>query len=63
LGPEGGVRGGELVAQGTPEDVAATARSYTGQYLKDMLAKAAREPARAAAPAAKPRKRVSEAAE
>ena len=39
LGPEGGVRGGELVAQGTPEDVAAEARSFTGQYLKPMLAK------------------------
>jgi excinuclease ABC subunit A len=40
LGPEGGVRGGELVAQGTPEDVAGTKRSYTGRYLKEMLAKA-----------------------
>jgi len=39
LGPEGGVRGGELVAEGTPEDVAANKRSYTGQYLKGMLAK------------------------
>jgi excinuclease ABC subunit A len=33
------VRGGEIVAQGTPEDVAAEARSYTGQYLKPMLRK------------------------
>jgi len=41
LGPEGGVRGGEIVAQGTPEDVAAEKRSYTGQYLKGMLAKTA----------------------
>jgi len=40
LGPEGGVRGGEIVAQGTPEQVAAEARSYTGQYLKPMLEKA-----------------------
>ncbi|MEO6386724.1 MAG: excinuclease ABC subunit UvrA [Croceibacterium sp.] len=39
LGPDGGVRGGEIVAEGTPETVAATARSYTGQYLKPMLAK------------------------
>ena len=39
LGPEGGVRGGELVAQGTPEDVAATRRSYTGQYLKPILSR------------------------
>ncbi|MCP5392020.1 MAG: excinuclease ABC subunit UvrA [Sphingomonadaceae bacterium] len=42
LGPEGGVRGGEVVAQGTPEEVAATERSFTGQYLKPMLAKAER---------------------
>ena len=37
LGPEGGVRGGEIVAQGTPEQVAAEARSFTGQYLAPML--------------------------
>ena len=37
LGPEGGLRGGEVVAAGTPEDVAATDRSYTGQYLKRLL--------------------------
>lgn len=40
LGPEGGVRGGEIVAEGTPEDVAASKRSYTGQYLAPMFAKA-----------------------
>ncbi|KZX88438.1 excinuclease ABC subunit A [Erythrobacter sp. HI0019] len=39
LGPGGGVRGGELVAQGTPEEVAAVEGSYTGQYLKPMLAR------------------------
>ena len=39
LGPEGGVRGGEVVAEGTPEQVAAEPRSYTGGYLKPMLAK------------------------
>jgi excinuclease ABC subunit A len=33
LGPEGGVRGGELVAAGTPEQVAAVARSWTGRFL------------------------------
>jgi len=38
LGPEGGDKGGELVACGTPEEVAATKRSYTGKYLKTMLA-------------------------
>ncbi len=37
LGPDGGVRGGEIVAEGTPEDVAKEPRSYTGQYLKGML--------------------------
>ncbi|WP_226697281.1 excinuclease ABC subunit UvrA [Qipengyuania flava] len=37
LGPGGGVRGGEVVAQGTPEAVAAVEGSYTGQYLKPML--------------------------
>ncbi len=37
LGPEGGDGGGEIVAAGTPEDVAGVARSYTGQYLKAIL--------------------------
>jgi excinuclease ABC subunit A len=37
LGPEGGDRGGEIVATGTPEQVAATKASYTGQYLKEVL--------------------------
>ena len=37
LGPGGGVRGGEVVAQGTPEEVAEVSESYTGQYLKPML--------------------------
>ncbi|WP_394727491.1 excinuclease ABC subunit UvrA [Altererythrobacter sp. GH1-8] len=40
LGPDGGVRGGEVVAQGTPEEVAAEPRSFTGQYLRPMLGKA-----------------------
>ncbi|MBR5422957.1 MAG: excinuclease ABC subunit UvrA [Clostridia bacterium] len=39
LGPEGGNRGGEIVTQGTPEEVAAVAESYTGQYLKKILPK------------------------
>jgi excinuclease ABC subunit A len=34
--------GGEIVAEGTPEQVAATIRSYTGGYLKDLLAKSVR---------------------
>lgn len=39
LGPEGGNRGGEIVAQGTPEQVAKVPESYTGQYLKPLLEK------------------------
>ncbi|MEE4161672.1 MAG: excinuclease ABC subunit UvrA [Woeseiaceae bacterium] len=38
LGPEGGDGGGTIVATGTPEDVAETAGSFTGEYLKPMLA-------------------------
>jgi len=37
LGPGGGVRGGEVVAQGVPEHVATVEGSYTGQYLKLFL--------------------------
>jgi len=37
LGPEGGERGGRVVAEGTPEDVAATGSSYTGQVLVPVL--------------------------
>ncbi|SEM81427.1 excinuclease ABC subunit A [Sphingomonas gellani] len=37
LGPEGGVKGGEIVAVGTPEDVAKEPRSYTGRYLAPLL--------------------------
>jgi excinuclease ABC subunit A len=40
LGPEGGYRGGTLVAAGTPEEVSEVAASYTGQYLKKVLAEA-----------------------
>ncbi|WP_017664134.1 excinuclease ABC subunit UvrA [Porphyrobacter sp. AAP82] len=39
LGPEGGVRGGEIVAEGTPEKVVKEPRSFTGQYLAPLLAK------------------------
>jgi len=42
LGPEGGDKGGEVVAEGTPEQVAAEPRSYTGGYLKELLAKSVR---------------------
>ena len=37
LGPEGGIRGGTIVATGTPEEIAACEESYTGQFLKKML--------------------------
>jgi excinuclease ABC subunit A len=37
LGPEGGDRGGTLVAKGTPEEVAAASASYTGQFLREVL--------------------------
>jgi len=37
LGPEGGDKGGEIIACGTPEQVAAVERSYTGHYLKSIL--------------------------
>ena len=39
IGPEGGDGGGEIVATGTPEDVAANPRSHTGRFLKDVLAR------------------------
>lgn len=40
LGPEGGVRGGTVVAQGTPEEVALVEGSFTGQFIKRVLADA-----------------------
>ena len=40
LGPEGGDKGGTLVACGTPEEVAKNKKSYTGQYIKQVLAQA-----------------------
>ena len=39
IGPDGGVNGGNIVAKGTPEEVANNAKSYTGQYLKRVLKK------------------------
>ena len=38
LGPEGGSGGGRLMAQGTPEEVAMSKESFTGQYLRGILA-------------------------
>ena len=40
LGPEGGEAGGELIATGTPEEIAAVDGSYTGQFLRGVLARA-----------------------
>ena len=37
LGPEGGNKGGNIIATGTPEKIAATEGSYTGEYLKRVL--------------------------
>ncbi|HEY5717486.1 MAG TPA: ATP-binding cassette domain-containing protein, partial [Motiliproteus sp.] len=37
LGPEGGIRGGQIIATGTPEDVAANPASHTGRFLKPLL--------------------------
>jgi excinuclease ABC subunit A len=45
LGPEGGELGGSLVASGTPEEIAARPTSYTGQYLRRVLKRAAAAPA------------------
>jgi excinuclease ABC subunit A len=42
LGPEGGDGGGEIVAAGAPEDVARSSASYTGAFLKPVLARRAR---------------------
>ena len=42
LGPEGGDGGGKIVAEGTPEDVARVKESYTGQFLKELLARRAK---------------------
>jgi len=53
LGPEGGDSGGEIVAAGTPEDVAKEPRSYTGHYLAEHFK---RRPARGSDAASKPKK-------
>ena len=37
IGPEGGLRGGTIIAEGTPEEVARVEKSYTGYYIKEML--------------------------
>jgi excinuclease ABC subunit A len=41
LGPEGGTGGGQIIATGTPEEVAANPESHTGHYLREILVPAA----------------------
>ncbi|MDB5195480.1 MAG: uvrA, partial [Parcubacteria group bacterium] len=43
FGPEGGLKGGKVIAKGTPEKIAETEGSYTGEYLAKMLKKAKRK--------------------
>ena len=50
LGPEGGSGGGRIIAQGTPEEIAAVEASYTGRFLEPLLAAKAPRPLRASAP-------------
>ena len=37
MGPEGGVNGGKIIAQGTPETVATIKESYTGKFIKEIM--------------------------
>ena len=39
IGPEGGEAGGEIIAEGKPEEIIKNIKSYTGQYLKEQLEK------------------------
>jgi len=48
IGPEGGDGGGEIVAVGTPEQVAKSERSWTGRFLKDLLQRRPQPKAQAA---------------
>ncbi|WP_433663649.1 excinuclease ABC subunit UvrA [Nocardia sp. CA-128927] len=66
MGPEGGSGGGMVVAEGTPEDIAAVAESYTGQFLRDALeqagaakATAKKAPAKKASAAKVPAKKAA----
>ena len=59
LGPNGGHGGGEIVAAGTPEEVASVKESYTGQFLSKLLKK----PKLTNKPSAKPRRTTAKAAE
>ena len=59
LGPNGGHGGGEIVAAGTPEEVASVKKSYTGQFLSKLLKK----PKLTSKPSAKPQRTTAKAAE
>ncbi|HEX5968329.1 MAG TPA: excinuclease ABC subunit UvrA [Intrasporangium sp.] len=60
LGPEGGFGGGEVVAEGTPEDVAQVEASHTGRFLRPILERTARTPSRSMGSAqATPRSRTT----
>ena len=37
MGPDGGVKGGQVIAEGKPEDICNTEKSYTGKFLKPLL--------------------------
>jgi excinuclease ABC subunit A len=54
MGPEGGAEGGTVVAEGTPEDVAAVPESYTGKFLAEVIG---RSPAASGAPQRSNRRR------
>lgn len=56
MGPEGGAEGGTVVAEGTPEDVAAVPESYTGKFLAEVVG---RRTVSAAKPRAARRRKVS----
>jgi len=45
LGPEGGAGGGQIIAQGTPEEIAKTKASFTGKYLAPLLKRSPRKAA------------------
>ncbi|MEO6418613.1 MAG: excinuclease ABC subunit UvrA [Polyangiaceae bacterium] len=62
LGPEGGDGGGEIVAVGTPEEVAGNPRSHTGHYLRDVLDRAAESSPRPGTTAGTKREKTASAA-
>ena len=37
MGPDGGVKGGEIIAEGNPESICNVSKSYTGKFLKNLL--------------------------